>query len=119
MDEVDWGSARLWLGTAYLSVTVLAVWGWFKALASLPAAYAGSFTFLVPVVAVVIELVRARLPSPAEIVGIALVLAGIYIGTRTPATPEAAATHPDVPPEAVAAPAALRIPGAVPTKKTE
>jgi probable blue pigment (indigoidine) exporter len=83
-DDTDWTTRRLWLGVAFLTVAILSMWAWFKALSGLSAARVGSFTFLVPVVAVLIELARANVPSPLELAGIALVIVGIYVGTRVP-----------------------------------
>lgn len=79
---VQWDSPTLWAAFLYLGLTAAAMWGWFKALESIGAARAGSFVFLVPVVTLSIEIVRANYPSALQTIGIFLILLAIWIVTR-------------------------------------
>jgi probable blue pigment (indigoidine) exporter len=82
----QWSEGDMWTGLAYLSLgSSLA--GYMLFLGALARAHATSvaaWLFLVPVVAVVIELALGRLPSALTVAGMLLVIAGVALTTVTP-----------------------------------
>jgi drug/metabolite transporter (DMT)-like permease len=80
-----WPSALGWLLLGYLGVVVTFVgFGvWFWGLRALPAARAGSLMFLQPLSGLVLaSLVLDDRPTPAFLLGCALVLGGVYLAIR-------------------------------------
>ena len=77
----DWGSGDLWGGTLWLALgsSALATVAFFMSLRWLDAAQTASAQFLVPVVAVIIELVRGHAPDGLVLVGMALAIAGVAL----------------------------------------
>ena len=77
----DWGSGDLWGGTLWLALgsSALATVAFFMSLRWLDAAQTSSAQFLVPVVAVIIELVRGHAPGGLVLVGMALAIAGVAL----------------------------------------
>lgn len=77
----DWGSGDLWGGTLWLALgsSALATVAFFMSLRWLDAAQTASAQFLVPVVAVIIELVRGHAPGGLVLVGMALAIAGVAL----------------------------------------
>jgi drug/metabolite transporter (DMT)-like permease len=74
--SVDMWGAALWLG---LGSAVLATAVFFMSLRWLDAAKTSSVQFLVPVVAVGVELVRGHAPSGLALIGIALAIGGVFL----------------------------------------
>jgi drug/metabolite transporter (DMT)-like permease len=76
-----WSDPTLIVQLAYLVVggQVLVYLGFNAALARWPSTRVYAWTFLVPVVAVLIDAVQGNLPGPAATVGIVVVIAGVAI----------------------------------------
>lgn len=77
--RVTWTSPRLWLASGYLMAIAVCMWGWFRAIELLGAARAGSFIFMVPVVAVLIEFIRGNIPSLLELIGMSMVILALRV----------------------------------------
>ena len=79
--STDWGRPALIAQLAYLIIggQVLVYVGFNAALSRWPSTRVYAWTFLVPVVAVVIQAARGALPGPTAMVGIALVILGVAI----------------------------------------
>lgn len=92
----DWASVSMWSAFLYLGLTAAGMWGWFRALESLGAARAASFVFLAPIITLVIEFMRGKYPSLPQGIGIALVLAAIWLVTRTSDEPRSLAPQAGV-----------------------
>lgn len=75
----DWGSIDLWGATLWLAIgsSAVATLAFFMSLRWLDATKTSSSQFLVPVVAVVIELVRGHAPGGLVLVGMALAIVGV------------------------------------------
>ncbi|WP_433674580.1 DMT family transporter [Microbacterium gorillae] len=95
-----------WLGFLYVSLfaTALAYAAWFTGLQRLPAAAIGAVGLLNPVSGVILGVAFAgEVFGPAQAIGMALVIAGVVIGTRQPRirtvpAPDRLATGPSVEP---------------------
>jgi drug/metabolite transporter (DMT)-like permease len=87
----DWSSAKLWASLAFLvlGAQIVTYVGFYLALAQWSSARVFSWTFLVPVVAVVIEALQGNLPGAVATAGLAIVIAGVAMVThpRAEATP--------------------------------
>jgi drug/metabolite transporter (DMT)-like permease len=79
--STDWGRPSLIAQLAYLVIggQLLVYVGFNAALSRWPSTRVYAWTFLVPVVAVVIQAVRGALPGVAATVGVALVILGVAI----------------------------------------
>jgi DME family drug/metabolite transporter len=79
--STDWGSSELWLSLAFLAAgaQVIAYVCFFYALGRWPGSRVFVWTFLAPVVAVVIEIFRGNLPGAMTTAGIVVVIAGVAI----------------------------------------
>lgn len=79
--STDWSGPALFAQVAYLIIggQLLVYVGFNSALSRWPSTRVYAWTFLVPVVAVVIEAVRGALPRASAMVGIALVIVGVAI----------------------------------------
>ncbi len=77
----DWGSIDLWGATLWLALgsSALATGAFFMSLRWLNAAQTSSSQFLVPVVAVIVELGRGHTPGGLVLVGMALAIAGVAL----------------------------------------
>ena len=77
----DWGSADIWGGTLWLALgsSAIATVLFFKSLRWLDAAQTSSSQFLVPVVAVVVEIVRGHVPGGLALAGMALAIVGVTL----------------------------------------
>ena len=77
----DWGSPELWWSIAFIVIgaQVLAYLTFYIALTRWPGSRVYPWTFLSPVVAIVIEAFRGNLPGAWPTVGMAVVVAGIVI----------------------------------------
>jgi O-acetylserine/cysteine efflux transporter len=84
----DWTSTALWLAVAYVGLG--AVGGtlcYFLVLRQLEATQVAASLLLVPVVAVVVEIVRGHAPGAVTFVGMAIAIVGVA-GVTLPARPE-------------------------------
>jgi drug/metabolite transporter (DMT)-like permease len=94
----SWGDPKLIAQLAYLVIggQVLVYVGFNAALARWPSTRVYAWTFLVPVVAVLIDAVQGQLPGPAATLGIVVVIAGVAIVNhpRAEAEPEPSADAP-------------------------
>jgi drug/metabolite transporter (DMT)-like permease len=88
----DWGSGRLWAILAFLVIGSSAYGSvaYFTALKHLPATQVAAAQFLVPVVAVVVEIARGNAPAGIVLAGMLLTIAGVGLvnapaATRAPA----------------------------------
>ena len=86
MGGTDWSSGDLWAALAFLAVgaSVIAIAAFFAALKRLPAAVASSSQFLVPVVAVLIEVARGHTPEGVVLAGMAVTVGGVALVTLAP-----------------------------------
>ena len=82
--STDWSGPSLLAQLAYLIIggRLLVYVGFNAALSRWPSTRVDAWTFLVPVVAVVIEAVRGALPSASAMVGIAVVIVGVAIANH-------------------------------------
>ncbi len=89
VDDTDWGSAELWAAVAWIGpVAGIATILFFASLKRLEAARASAWLFLIPTIAVIVEIVRGNAPG-------ALVLAGMFLtilGVALVNTPQARLT---------------------------
>lgn len=77
----DWGSIDLWGATLWLALgsSAVATLAFFMSLRWLDATKSSSSQFLVPVIAVLVELVRGHAPGGLVLVGMALAIAGVAL----------------------------------------
>jgi drug/metabolite transporter (DMT)-like permease len=87
----DWSSPKLWASLVFLvlGAQIVTYVGFYLALAQWSSARVFAWTFLVPVVAVVIEAVQGNLPGALATAGLAIVITGVAMVThpRAEATP--------------------------------
>ena len=76
-----WSSADLWLAVAFISVvgSAIATVAYFGALKVISATRVTAWSFLSPVVAIVIGLGLGTVPKPLVFVGMAITLAGVFV----------------------------------------
>ncbi len=76
-----WSSSSLWLSVAFIAVigSALATFAYFGALRVISATRATSWSFLSPVVAILISAALGTAPSAVSLVGIVITLAGVFI----------------------------------------
>ena len=81
----DWGSTDLWGALAYLVIgtSALASITYFASLKRLSATHTASALFLVPVVAVLVEIGRGTSPGAVVLVGMAMTIAGVALVNST------------------------------------
>jgi drug/metabolite transporter (DMT)-like permease len=77
----DWGSPDLWWSIAFIVIgaQVIAYLTFYVALTRWPSSRVYPWTFLSPVVAILIEAVRGKLPGALPTVGMAIVVAGLIV----------------------------------------
>ncbi len=77
----DWGSPDLWWSIAFIVIgaQVVAYLTFYVALTRWPSSRVYPWTFLSPVVAILIEAFRGNLPSALPTVGMAIVVAGLIV----------------------------------------
>jgi drug/metabolite transporter (DMT)-like permease len=77
----DWGSPDLWWSIAFIVIgaQVVAYLTFYAALTRWPSSRVYPWTFLSPVVAILIEAIRGNLPSALPTVGMAIVVAGLVV----------------------------------------
>ena len=94
----DWGSPDLWWSIAFIVVgaQVVAYLTFYVALTRWPSSRVYPWTFLSPVVAILIEAIRGNLPGALPTVGMAIVVAGLIVvnlpAAEAPALPAVAAS---------------------------
>ena len=86
----DWSSPKLWASLAFLVIgaQVVTYVGFYVALSHWTSARVFSWTFLVPAVAVAVEAAQGNLPGAAATAGLAVVILGVALVTRSPAAAE-------------------------------
>jgi drug/metabolite transporter (DMT)-like permease len=92
-----WSSGDLWGAITYLAfgASVAAYLAFFGALKRIDAARASAWLFLVPVVAVLIEVVLGEVPEPIVLLGMALAIAGVALASVSPQDQRSAAEAPE------------------------
>jgi len=103
----DWGSGRLWLAVAFISVvgSGVATLAYFGALRRLSATHVTSWGFLSPVITVLLEIALGHVPSVTVLVGMAVTIAGVAIVTSAPVrSVRAASDDPGAPETMVSTP---------------
>ncbi|MDX6627881.1 MAG: hypothetical protein QOH00_127, partial [Gaiellales bacterium] len=77
----DWGSLDLWWSIAFIVIgaQVVAYLTFYVALTRWPSSRVYPWTFLSPVVAILIEAIRGNLPGALPTVGMAIVVAGLIV----------------------------------------
>ena len=76
--ETNWGSAELWASVAWIGpIAGLATILFFASLKHLPAARASAWLFLVPTIAVLLEVARGKTPGLIVMVGMCLTILGV------------------------------------------
>ena len=91
----QWSSGDLWGALAYLTVgsSVIGFIAFFGALKRLKASVASAAQFLVPVVAVLIEIVRGTVPGAVVLVGMVITVGGVALVNLAPTLPLARRTR--------------------------
>ena len=79
--KVDWGSPQLWWTVAYLGVaaTAGANLGFMLAVRRLSAMRTSAVVFLIPVVAIAIEIARGNSPSVLSLSGMCVAILGVAL----------------------------------------
>jgi drug/metabolite transporter (DMT)-like permease len=85
----DWSSGELWLSVAFVSIVgcALATIAYFFALRQMSATTATAWSFLSPVVAVLLEIALGNTPRPVVLVGMAVTIGGVAIVNAAPQRP--------------------------------
>ncbi len=85
----DWSSGELWISVAFVSIVgcALATIAYFFALRRMSATTATAWSFLSPVVAVLLEIVLGNTPRPVVLAGMAITIAGVAIVNVAPQRP--------------------------------
>ena len=80
VDETDWGSAELWASVAWIGpVAGVATILFFASLKYLPAARASAWLFLIPTIAVLLEIARGKAPDGIVLLGMCLTILGVAL----------------------------------------
>jgi drug/metabolite transporter (DMT)-like permease len=81
--DADWNSRQLWLAVAWLAIgtSALATLLFLFALRRIDAVRASTWQFLVPVVAIIIEIARGNAPEPIVFAGMAVTILGVAIAS--------------------------------------
>jgi probable blue pigment (indigoidine) exporter len=84
--HTDWSSIDLWGSVAWLALgsSAIGIVAFFGALKRLSATRASAWLFLVPVVAVLVEMMRGHGPAPVALVGMALAVSGVTLVSVAP-----------------------------------
>jgi drug/metabolite transporter (DMT)-like permease len=82
--STEWSSAKLWASLVFLvlGAQIVTYVGFYLALAQWSSARVFAWTFLAPVVAVVIEALQGNLPGAVATAGLAIVIAGVAMVTH-------------------------------------
>lgn len=86
----EWSSGDLWGALAFLTVgaSVVGIVAFFAALKRLKASVASASQFLVPVVAVLIEIIRGTVPGGVVLAGMVITIAGVALVNLAPDLPQ-------------------------------
>lgn len=84
--ETDWSSSELWAAVIWVAIgaSVIAQLSFYAGLKRLPANKVAVWGFLAPVVAVLVEVGRGDIPSPAVALGMGLAITGVALTTVAP-----------------------------------
>ena len=78
--DTDWGSAELWASVAWIGpVAGIATILFFASLKRLPAARASAWLFLIPTIAVILEIARGKAPDALVLSGMFLTILGVAL----------------------------------------
>lgn len=78
--DTDWGSIELWASVVWISpVAALATIFFFASLKRLPAARASAWLFLIPTIAVLLEIARGKAPDAVVLAGMFLTILGVAL----------------------------------------
>ncbi len=85
----EWSSGELWVSVAFVSIVgcALATIAYFAALRRLSATTATAWSFLSPVVAVLLEIALGNMPRPVVLAGMVVTIAGVAIVNAAPQRP--------------------------------
>lgn len=85
----DWSSVQLWGAIAWVGPggSAIGFVAFLIAVTRLDATRASTWLFLVPVVAVLVEVARGIVPGPVTTIGMALAIAGVGLASATPERP--------------------------------
>lgn len=88
-DGADWGSGRLWLALAFISIvgSAAATIAYFGALRRLSATRVVTWGFLSPVITIALEIVLGHRPTSIVLVGMFVTIIGVAIVTSASAAP--------------------------------
>ena len=84
--STDWGATGLWGPLVWITLggSVIAFLCFFAALKRIPATRASAWLFLVPVIAVLVDVGRGQAPRPIVLGGIVLAIAGVALVNAAP-----------------------------------
>lgn len=84
--QTDWASGELWISILFLALgaSVIATLGYFGALRRTGATATAAWLFLIPVIAVVIEVALGDAPEGIVLVGMALAIGGVALVNLSP-----------------------------------
>ena len=78
--DTDWASAELWASVVWIGpVAALATILFFASLKRLPAARASAWLFLIPTIAILLEIARGKVPEGVVLAGMALTILGVAL----------------------------------------
>ncbi|MGI9658668.1 MAG: DMT family transporter [Gaiellaceae bacterium] len=78
--DTDWSSPELWASVVWIGpAAALATILFFASLKRLPAARASAWLFLIPTIAVLLEIARGRAPDAVVLAGMALTIVGVAL----------------------------------------
>lgn len=85
----EWSSGELWLSVAFVSIVgcALATIAYFAALRRMSATTATAWSFLSPVIAVLLEIALGNMPRAVVLGGMAVTIAGVVIVNAAPQRP--------------------------------
>lgn len=85
----DWSSPAFWGGVAWIGPGASAVGfvAFYAAVKRMDPARASAWIFLVPVIAVLVEVARGDVPEPVTVIGMALAIVGVGVTSLAPERP--------------------------------
>jgi drug/metabolite transporter (DMT)-like permease len=99
VDGTDWTSGDFWGAIAWLAIgtSALASFAFFSALKRMSADRVAAWQFVVPVIAILVEIARGSTPKTVVLAGMALAVAGVALVDAAPELPAGAlAERPEV-----------------------
>ena len=93
--STEWSSSDLWLSIAFTSIvaSAIATLAYFGALRRLSATTTTAWTFLSPVIAVLLEIVLGHTPRPIVLIGMVVTIAGVAIVNWAPQADTSESAH--------------------------